>query len=256
MIPDDPPLESSPPKEKIELNEPSITNEEIRENRPLSPTCSSTDEYSDSDPELPATQLSDESSDESNLRYEQPPLDWNDMDPNQRLIWLREHPLPNKNPFKLILTYAQDLTRRQIDRIKRLKRPKLFYSQPSKNDRKIFGGIVPFGKVWRTGANEATEITFTQKVKIGGKIVNPGTYTIFTVPGEKTWSLILNSDLGMWGDYDYDAKKDILKVEAIPSASESVQELFTVKFDKTANGCNMSMMWDNVLVVIPIDSKI
>jgi hypothetical protein len=115
MILDDPPLESSPPKEKIELDEPSITNEEIRENRPLSPTCSSTDEYSDSDPELPATQLSDESSDESDLRYEQPPLDWNDMDPNQRLIWLREHPLPNKTPLKLILTDAQDLTRRQID---------------------------------------------------------------------------------------------------------------------------------------------
>ena len=133
MIPDDPPLETLPPKEKIELDEPSITNEEIRMNRPLSPTCSTTDEYSDSDPELPATQLSDESSDKSDLRYEQPPLDWNDMDPNQRLIWLREHPLPNKNPFKLILTNAQDLTRRQIDRIKRLKRPKLFYAQPSKN---------------------------------------------------------------------------------------------------------------------------
>ncbi len=133
---------------------------------------------------------------------------------------------------------------------------KVVYSQPSKNDRKIFGGIVPFGKVWRTGANEATEITFTQKVKIGGKIVNPGTYALFTIPGEKTWSIILNSELGMWGEYDYDAKKDILKVEVIPSTTEAAQELFTIKFDKTATGCNMSMMWDTVMVVIPIDSKL
>ena len=103
MIPDDPPFETLPPRDNIELDEPSITNEEIREGRPQSPTCSTTDEYSDSDPELPATQLSDESSDESDLRYEQPPLDWNDMDPNQRLIWLREHQAPNQKPFKLIL---------------------------------------------------------------------------------------------------------------------------------------------------------
>ena len=100
MIPDNPPHESLPTNENVELDELSITNEEVRESRPPSPTCSSTDEYPDSDPEIPATQLSDESSDESDLRYEQPPLDWNDMDPNQRLIWLREHPLPNKNPFQ------------------------------------------------------------------------------------------------------------------------------------------------------------
>ena len=99
MIPDDPPSKSPPPTENDKLDELSTTNEEIRESRPPSPTCSSTDEYPDSDPELPATQLSDESSDESNLRYEQPPLEWNDMDPNQRLIWLREHPLPNKTPW-------------------------------------------------------------------------------------------------------------------------------------------------------------
>ena len=74
----DPPRKSPPPNENVELDELSITNEEIRESHPLSPTCSSTDEYPDSDPELPATQLSDESSDESDLRYEQPPLDWNE----------------------------------------------------------------------------------------------------------------------------------------------------------------------------------
>ena len=91
MIPDNPPHESLPTNENVELDELSTTNEEVRESRPLSPTCSSTDEYPDSDPELPATQLSDESLDESDVRYEQPPLDWNDMDPNQRCFRLGIH---------------------------------------------------------------------------------------------------------------------------------------------------------------------
>ena len=79
--------------------------------------------------------MSDESSDESDLRYEQPPLDWNDMDPNQRLIWLREHPLPNQKPSKLLLTDAQDLSYRQIDRLKKIKRPKSFHTLSSINQR-------------------------------------------------------------------------------------------------------------------------
>jgi len=133
MILDDPSLKSPPPNENIELDELPITNEEISENRPLSPTCSSTDEYPDSDPELPATKLSDESSDEFDSRYEQPPLDWNDIDPNQHLIWLREHQAPNQKPFKLILTDAQDLTRRQIYKLIKFKRPKSFHAQPPKN---------------------------------------------------------------------------------------------------------------------------
>ena len=77
--------------------------------------------------------MSDESSDESDLRYEQPPLDWNDMDPNQRLIWLREHQLPNQKPSKLILTDVQDLSYRQTDRLNKIKRPKSFHTQSSKN---------------------------------------------------------------------------------------------------------------------------
>ena len=133
MVPDDPPLKSPPPNENVELDETSITNDETREIRPPSPTCSSTDEYSDSDPELPTTQSPDESSDESVVRYEQPPIDWNDMDPNQRLIWLREHQAPNQKPFKLILTDVQDLTRRQIYKLQKFKRPKSFHAQPPKN---------------------------------------------------------------------------------------------------------------------------
>ena len=91
--------------------------------RPPSPTCSSTDEYSDSDPdqEPPIIQLPSESSEEQDLKYERPPLDWNDMDPAQCLTWLRENQLPNQKPSKLILTDAQNLSYRQIDRLKKLK---------------------------------------------------------------------------------------------------------------------------------------
>jgi hypothetical protein len=118
------------------LDESSEFNEEIDEIRPTSPTCSSTDEYDefpDPEPEPPAIQSPEDSVNEPDQEYERPPLDWSDMDPAQRLNWLREHQLPNKKPSKLTLTDAQDLSRRQIDKLKKFKRPKLFYAKSLKN---------------------------------------------------------------------------------------------------------------------------
>jgi len=131
IIPDD--LKSPPTNEVINLDE--SPHEEIDEIRPLSPTCSSTDEYDefpDATPEQPAIQSQDDSSDESDQEYERPPLDWSDMDPAQRLTWFREHQLPNQKPSKLMLTDSQDLTRRQIGRLKKSKGPKSFHAQSSK----------------------------------------------------------------------------------------------------------------------------
>ena len=128
-IPEDSPLKSPPLNEEIALDKSPNINEEISYLRPPSPTCSSTDEYSDSDSdqEPPIIQLP------GDLEYEKPPLDWSDMDPAQRLTWLREHQLPNQKPSKLILTNLQDLTRRQITNLKKIKRPKSFHVQSSKD---------------------------------------------------------------------------------------------------------------------------
>ena len=102
---------------------------------------------------------------------------------------------------------------------------KVYYCQPSKKDREIFGSaagaLVPFGKVWRTGANEATEIEFNQALTIQGKELEAGRYSIFTIPEEDHWTVIFNKDLGQWGAFDYNPELDVLRVE-VPSQKEEV----------------------------------
>ncbi len=86
------------------------------------------------------------------------------------------------------------------------------YSRPNKREREIFGGLVPYGKVWRTGANASTKITFSDAVKIGGKDVAAGEYAFYTLPTENEWTIILSKDTKGWGAYDYKADTDALRV--------------------------------------------
>jgi len=89
---------------------------------------------------------------------------------------------------------------------------RIAYGRPSVRGRKIFGGLVPFDEVWRTGANEATTISFSTPVRIEGTSLDAGTYSLFTIPGPETWTLIFNSEPEQWGAYNYDSSKDILRV--------------------------------------------
>lgn len=130
---------------------------------------------------------------------------------------------------------------------------KVVYSQPFKNEREVFGSLVPYGKVWRTGANEATEITITQKIKIGGKTLAPGTYSIFSIPQADKWTIILSKDLGLWGEYEYDSKCDQLRFDVAVTKVDQSWEAFTIKIDKEGSGAKMSMVWDKTSVEIPID---
>ncbi|MBS1567478.1 MAG: DUF2911 domain-containing protein [Bacteroidetes bacterium] len=126
---------------------------------------------------------------------------------------------------------------------------KVVYSQPSKKGRVIFGGLVPYGQVWRTGANNATEITFDKDGTLGGKPVKAGTYTLWTIPGEKEWSIILNSDTKFWGtQYEQHKEKDILKVEVPSKAINDEVEKFTIRFE----GKNMILEWDKTQVSVPV----
>jgi Protein of unknown function (DUF2911) len=129
------------------------------------------------------------------------------------------------------------------------------YGQPSKKGRVIFGdasspALEKYGKVWRTGANEATEITFTNDVMLGGKMVKAGTYTLFTIPGEKEWSVILNSTLGQWGAYEYDKIKgaDVAKIMVPAAKTPAPVEKMTI----TAADNSVTLSWDNVMVAIPV----
>ncbi len=104
------------------------------------------------------------------------------------------------------------------------------YSRPQKNGREVMGKLIPYGKVWRAGANEAAEIKFYQDVELGGKQVKAGSYSLFTLPAEKEWTIILSSDLDYWGAYSYNDKNDILRVTAPVSQLDNVVENFTVQF--------------------------
>lgn len=129
---------------------------------------------------------------------------------------------------------------------------RVIYSRPSKSEREVFGKLVPYGKVWRTGANEATEIKFYADATIGGKKVKAGTYTLFTIPGEKEWTIILSTDLDYWGAYSYNQKNDVLRVTAPVEKASSVIEDFSIQFSKSDTGAIMHFAWDDTVVSVPI----
>ena len=130
------------------------------------------------------------------------------------------------------------------------------YCHPSKKDRLIFGdekdkALVPFGKWWRTGANEATVIKFSRDVIIAGKPLKSGTYTLFTIPEKDNWTIIFNQEVGQWG-LSYDEKKNVMTVPAPSSQTSDSAEQFKINFVEQADGADMILHWDTTQVVIPI----
>ncbi|MDN4165451.1 DUF2911 domain-containing protein [Cytophagales bacterium LB-30] len=132
---------------------------------------------------------------------------------------------------------------------------KVTYARPHKKGRAIFGELVPYGKVWRTGANEATEITFTKDVVFGGKELAAGTYALFTIPNTSEWTIILNSDLGQWGAYGYKEKNDVLRVNVPVEKADAEYEPFTIKVKKNGKEASLQLMWDTTQVSVPIQTK-
>ncbi|UPK68265.1 DUF2911 domain-containing protein [Chitinophaga filiformis] len=130
------------------------------------------------------------------------------------------------------------------------KNVKIAYGQPSKRNRVIFGELVPYGKVWRLGANEATEITFAKDGSFGGKPVKAGTYTLFTIPEASEWTFILNSELKQWGAYDYDKIKDknVLEVKAKATKTSAPVEKLTI----TLPANKLVVEWDQTHVEVPV----
>lgn len=130
---------------------------------------------------------------------------------------------------------------------------RVIYSRPARNNREVFGKLVPYGKVWRTGANESTEIKFYQDATIQGKKVKAGTYSLFTIPGENEWTIILNSDLDYWGAYKYKAENDVLRVTVPAQKATDVIEHFAIQFAKGTNSdAVMRLGWDTARVEVPL----
>lgn len=125
------------------------------------------------------------------------------------------------------------------------------YSRPQVNGRKIFGELQEYGKVWRLGANEATEIEFFKDAKISGKKVKKGRYTIYAIPYSDKWTFILNKETDTWGSFGYDSSKDLLRVD-LPVIKNEMTQVMTIVFEKSLTGANMSMFWEDVKVTLPI----
>ena len=127
------------------------------------------------------------------------------------------------------------------------------YSRPSKKERVVFGTLIPYGKVWRAGANESTEIKFYQDVVIQGKKISAGLYSLFAIPNEKEWTIILNSDVDYWGAYSYKEANDVLRVTVPVKKTEAVVENFTIQFAKGSdNNPVMKLAWDSTVVELAI----
>jgi tetratricopeptide (TPR) repeat protein len=132
----------------------------------------------------------------------------------------------------------------------------LNYSRPGIKGRKIFGDLVPYGKVWRTGANSATRIKFSDDVTIGGQALKAGEYAIYNVPGEKEWEIIINKGSVNWGT-DYKQEDDILRVKATPVNLNQPVETFTMQFANVkSNSTDLQIMWDKTLVSVPIATDV
>lgn len=130
---------------------------------------------------------------------------------------------------------------------------KLDYSRPSMKGRVIFGHLVPYGKVWRTGANEATKITFGEDLILAGNPVKAGEYALYTIPGEDTWTIILNKGLSNWGTAGFDKKDDVLEFTVPIKHVKEIQQSFSISIeDLTDNSCNIVLSWADVRLTIPV----
>ncbi|MEE1963063.1 DUF2911 domain-containing protein [Allomuricauda taeanensis] len=125
---------------------------------------------------------------------------------------------------------------------------RVIYSRPQLKGRSL-SDLAPEGKVWRTGANEATEVTFYKDATVGGKAIKAGTYSLFTIPGDDEWTVILNSNLNQWGAYSYDSDADVARVTATASTDDEELEAFSIAFEDDGN---MVMGWGTTRVSLPI----
>jgi len=132
---------------------------------------------------------------------------------------------------------------------------KVSYSRPAKKGRDIFGGLESFGKVWRAGANESTQIQFFVPVTIGGKNIPAGTYSLFAIPEKDKWTVIINSATNRWGAFSYDQTKDLVRVDVPVKTLPAVVENFSITFTDMPGGANLVMGWDTTAVELPITFK-
>lgn len=132
------------------------------------------------------------------------------------------------------------------------------YARPGAKGRKVFGGLLPYGQIWRTGANTATKISLSTPVKFNGTEVPAGTYELFTIPGPAEWTVIFHKNMSQWGAYSYDAKNDVARIKAKPAALNYHVETLTIGLnDLRDESATLTIAWEKTLVplVLAVDVK-
>ena len=127
---------------------------------------------------------------------------------------------------------------------------KITYSRPQLKGRDI-AKLVPNDEVWRTGANEAAEITFYKPVTFGDTKIKAGTYSLFTIPGDKEWTIILSSDINVWGAYTYQKDNDVARIKVAVAKNKDILESFSIVFEESKSGADMYMGWSTLRVKVP-----
>jgi hypothetical protein len=131
----------------------------------------------------------------------------------------------------------------------------LAYGRPSMRGRKIVGGLVPFGQVWRTGADEATSFLTPVNLNMGGVVIPAGNYTLYSLPEEKSWKLIINKQVGQWGT-EYDQSQDLVRIDMQESKTTAPVEQFTISWtNKGADKADLVMEWENMRLTVPVTAK-
>ncbi len=129
---------------------------------------------------------------------------------------------------------------------------RVIYSRPQKAGRPVFGDLVEYGKVWRLGANEATEIEFFKDVIVANKKVPKGKYTLYALVNPETWTFILNKETDVWGAFKYDEKKDVVRTTVPVQKMTEPAEAFSLMFEKISSGAALTVAWDDVKVSLPV----
>lgn len=148
--------------------------------------------------------------------------------------------LPQESPAGSVMTTV-GLTDISID-----------YSRPGVKGRTVFGDMLPYGEMWRTGANKATAITFSSDVSINGTNVPAGSYSIFTIPGEDNWTVILNKETNLWGTGGYNADLDVVRFDVKPMETVMTETMTFDIANVTFNGCDVVLSWEKTMIAIPV----
>jgi hypothetical protein len=161
-------------------------------------------------------------------------------------------PPVDKSPMDMSYYPANYPVLKIQDKLSEPLQARVVYSRPQKNGRQLFGDLLEYGKIWRFGANEATEIELFQPAKVGGIKVKKGRYTMYCIPYAEKWTIIINKDTDTWGAFKYDENNDVARVDVPVQKLSEPAEFFSMMFEKTNTGASLIIAWDDVKVSVPI----